>query len=105
MIQRTGYRKTPTIWSCDKPCGTLLASAGTDGKGNKRAKFLDVVLTEDNDQSPKWCRTINGKVLQRLQGYPDNWYLGDDIRKVARLIGNGVVPIVAQAACESIKYL
>ncbi len=105
LVQRTGYRTKPTIWVGSQPCGTLLASAGTDGKGNKRAKFLDVVLAEDNDHVPKWCRTINGRALQRLQGYPDGWDLGEDIREVARLVGNGVIPIVAQKVIESISYL
>jgi DNA (cytosine-5)-methyltransferase 1 len=132
VVQRIGYfGKEPKYWAENEPIGTIRASLGADGRGNKREKYLDAYLVSGGWQCCPRSRElpsntitasskgrsravlnqgavvkgINSIALQRLQGYPDNWFLGDDCRIAVRLIGNGVVPIVAQAACESIKYI
>jgi DNA (cytosine-5)-methyltransferase 1 len=132
LVQRVGYYgKEPGYWPETEPIGTIRASLGADGKGNKREKYLDAYLVSGGWQchprskeqpsntltaSSKGrsravfdkgavVKSINSVALQRLQGYPDNWWLGDDCRIAVRLIGNGVVPIVAQRAVESIKYI
>lgn len=131
LVQRIGYYgKEPSCWPETEPIGTIRASLGADGKGNKREKYMDAYLVsggwnccprlgnlpsntitasaKGRSRAVMECgamvKGINSVALQRLQGYPDHWWLGDDCRIAVRLIGNGVVPIVAQRAVESIAY-
>jgi DNA (cytosine-5)-methyltransferase 1 len=130
LVQRIGYYgKVPKTWDSSKPVGTIRAALGTDGKGNKRVHFMDcwlasggwnVVPRSGNLPSNTLTasskgrtralikgagRSITPKALQRLQGLPDDWELPDDPRLSVRMIGNSVVPIVAEAAARSITYL
>jgi DNA (cytosine-5)-methyltransferase 1 len=128
IVQRIGYYgKIPSYWAEDEPIGTIRAALGTDGRGNRREKYLDACLVSGGwdcyplsgdlpsntitagnganraiPENGTIIKRINSTALQRLQGYPDHWILGDN---AVRLIGNGVIPIVAQRALESIKYL
>jgi DNA (cytosine-5)-methyltransferase 1 len=110
LIQRIGYYgDKPKSWDGIEPTGTIRASLGEDGKGNKRAHYMDCWAGRKRSDSKNKvgidAKSITPKALQRLQGLPDSWVLPDDPRLAVRIIGNSVVPIVAQAACESIQYL
>jgi DNA (cytosine-5)-methyltransferase 1 len=130
LIQRVGYYgKVPKSWDSSEPVGTIRAALGTDGKGNKRSHYMDCWIASGGwnttprlEENP--CKTtiasskgrtralisgegrsITPRALQRLQGLPDSWELPEDPRLSVRMIGNSVVPIVAESAVRSIGYL
>ncbi len=67
----------------DKPCFTIKASIGTDGKGARRSKFIDMYDGEH------W-RTLSTRAIARMQTIPDRYVLPSDSALALKVIGNGV---------------
>jgi DNA (cytosine-5)-methyltransferase 1 len=98
LIQRTGYyNKKPKIATVSQSIWTIKATLGTDQKGSRRKKYIDLVL------SPTDVRSLDVKCLSRLQGFPDWYQLSGDSALDIKGIGNSVPPSMSQAVFKAIK--
>jgi DNA (cytosine-5)-methyltransferase 1 len=111
MIQRLGYYKKPKIWTFYEPIGTIRASLGCDGKkpknspdnhrGYDRPYFLTIWEQGNLPFHGKNCTT---EALARLQGWPDGVSFTGKSSIDVHVIGNSVVPVVAKALIQSMRF-
>lgn len=97
IIERIGYYDLPKVAASDEPCWTLRATLGDDKHGGNRTKVIDAVLESSV------VKSLDTKVLARLQSFPD-WYQWSGKSAVdIRGIGNSIAPLLMQRICEAIK--
>ena len=97
LIERIGYRDSPSIRESSEPCWTIRATLGDDQKGGSRTKIIDAILDSAT------VKSINTPALARLQSFPDSYKWSGKAAVDTRGIGNSVAPLLMQRICEAIK--
>ncbi|MGL5878189.1 MAG: DNA cytosine methyltransferase [Xenococcaceae cyanobacterium] len=77
-----------------QPCFTIKAGLGTDGKGAKRQKFIDIY------HEGVW-RTLTSRAIARIMGVPDTYWLPEDNSLAIKILGNGVPPVFTYQLSQS----
>jgi DNA (cytosine-5)-methyltransferase 1 len=99
LIERIGYYNgKPKIALYDEPIWTIKKAIGSDGRGNNRRKFINVVMPNGS------VKDLSVAALGVLQGFPANWEWGSVASSVGG-IGNSVCPGIAKAIAEGIKQV
>jgi DNA (cytosine-5)-methyltransferase 1 len=92
LIERIGYYGgVPSAWPVNSPIGTIRSSLAADGRGNKREKYWTCWLGNEGR-----AKDMNTRAMARLQGFPDSTEWSGDCRTDIRIIGNSVIPLMAQ---------
>jgi site-specific DNA-cytosine methylase len=104
LISRVGYRKMPSVWPLDVPMGTIRASLADDGKSG-RSKYLTLWVPDPVRGDPLVGKAYNitTPALAALMGLPRWQWSGNNTDDV-RIIGNGIIPRMAQIILNQIKW-
>ena len=98
LVERTGYRNSkPKARLSFQPCFTIKAAIGTDGKRSNRNKCLNIVLPGGD------VRRLTPRAIARLQSFPDNYKLPEQIKDAGPLLGLAIPPLLAKAIFLSLS--
>jgi DNA (cytosine-5)-methyltransferase 1 len=98
LVERTGYRNSkPKVRLSSQPCFTIKAAIGTDGKRSNRNKCLNIVLPGGD------VRRLTPRAIARLQSFPDNYKLPEQIKDAGPLLGLAIPPLLAKAIFLSLS--
>jgi Holliday junction resolvase RusA-like endonuclease len=98
LVERTGYRNSkPKVRLSSQPCFTIKAAIGTDGKRSNRNKCLNIVLPGGD------VRRLTPRAIARLQSFPDNYKLPNQIKDAGPLLGLAIPPLLAKSIFESFR--
>jgi hypothetical protein len=97
LVERTGYRNSkPKVRLSSQPCFTIKAAIGTDGKRSNRNKCLNIVLPGGN------VRRLTPRAIARLQSFPDDYKLPNQMKDAGPLLGLAIPPLLAKSIFESL---
>lgn len=98
IVERTGIRarKLKFRWA-EEPAWTIRCSITTDGQGNNRSRFIDVIL-------PGRVLQLSVRALARFQSFPDWYVLPERVALAGRIIGNAVPPLMARSLVRSTLF-
>jgi hypothetical protein len=97
LVERTGYRNSkPKVRLSPQPCFTIKAAISTDGKRSNRNKCLNIVLPGGD------VRRLTPHALARLQSFPDDYKLPDQMKDAEPLLGLAIPPLLAKVIFESL---
>jgi DNA (cytosine-5)-methyltransferase 1 len=68
-----------------RPCFTIKASLGTDGKGANRKKFIDMY-----SQKTGFWYSLNTRAIARIMSVPDSFWLPENNALALKILGNGI---------------
>ncbi len=98
LVERTGYRNSkPKVRLSSQPCFTIKAAIGTDGKRSNRNKCLNIVLPGGD------VRRLTARAIARLQSFPDDYKLPNQIKDAGPLLGLAIPPLLAKAIFLSLS--